>query len=376
MSDQYYLPQETARLLTPDRLQRCKNLGLILDKYPLRIAVDKNEGKSEWLREVESEQQQHVDEELARHTYQRWLDMTRAYHATHFRARLDWRMVVGLGGETILETDLSLHHLYGIPYIPGSALKGLTRAYVTQEEQPSKKEDEDSEEVKDVFGSQQKAGSVIFFDAMPLDGKVAFAVDIMNSHYPNYYGEKKLPTNDQKPNPVTFLTVEHTEFVFALAPRRAQDKRDVELVKRWLQQALKDYGIGGKTGTGYGYFQDPRNLMIDALSSQESTATTMETNRSSAQRNVHNTPQTPAVDPEVKKAEGYIRELTAAKDIASQVPGYYQHWKRLTSQEARLLLAKAIVEKVRTARREKAVAEKPWYKELLAFLDEANSSSL
>src|SRR4051812_25489068 len=35
------------------------------------------------------------------------------------------RMVVGLGAESVLETAISLHRIYGVPYIPGSALKGL-----------------------------------------------------------------------------------------------------------------------------------------------------------------------------------------------------------------------------------------------------------
>src|SRR5258708_15721203 len=184
--------------------------------------------------------------------------MTTAIGALHFRAITDWRMVVGLGGETVLETDLTLHHLYGIPYIPGSALKGLTRAYVTGEVFPSKDIEHDNETVKRIFGSQEHAGTVIFFDAMPVDGKATFSLDIMNSHYPNYYGEKKLPTNDQNPNPVTFLTVINTTFMFALAPRNPQDQQyleDVEQAQERLKTALEKYGVGGKTTSGYGYFK-------------------------------------------------------------------------------------------------------------------------
>jgi len=59
--------------------------------------------------------------------------MMSAIEATCFDVSLDWRIVIGLGGESVLETDITLHHLYGIPFIPGSALKGLTRAYVTGE---------------------------------------------------------------------------------------------------------------------------------------------------------------------------------------------------------------------------------------------------
>lgn len=39
-----------------------------------------------------------------------------------------WRMIVGMGNPNPLETSLTLHPQYGIPLIPGSAVKGLTRS--------------------------------------------------------------------------------------------------------------------------------------------------------------------------------------------------------------------------------------------------------
>jgi CRISPR-associated protein Cmr6 len=267
MSDQYYLPPETAQLLTPDRLQRCKNLGLILDKYPPQTAIDtrlKSDGKSSWLREFASNN--HIDVQLVENVYKRWQLAITAMQAQRFTATTAWRMVVGLGGETVLETDLALHHLYGIPCIPGSALKGLTRAYVTGEVEghKSKEIEKDDPVVQRIFGTQKDAGSVIFFDALPINGKISFDLDIMNAHYPKYYGEKQPPANNQDPNPVTFLTVANTTFLFALAPRRRskeihpQDIKDTEEAMRWLQAALRDYGVGGKTSAGYGYFTIPQ----------------------------------------------------------------------------------------------------------------------
>src|SRR2546423_2431027 len=187
----YYFPLETAKLLTPERLNRCKNLGLILDKYPPQSAIQDSSRKSSWLKDIAVGN--YIDDRLAAGVYDRWLRMTTAAGAVHFKGTTEWRMVVGLGGETVLETDLTLHHLYGIPYIPGSALKGLTRAYVTGEVQEhlSKEIDKDSELVKQIFGTQKEAGTVIFFDAMPIGGKGAFALDIMNPHYPDYYGGNK-----------------------------------------------------------------------------------------------------------------------------------------------------------------------------------------
>jgi hypothetical protein len=34
------------------------------------------------------------------------------------------RLAVGLGGESVLETSITLHRTYGVPFVPGSAIKG------------------------------------------------------------------------------------------------------------------------------------------------------------------------------------------------------------------------------------------------------------
>ncbi len=38
-----------------------------------------------------------------------------------------WRLIIGMGNPNPLETSLTLHPQYGVPLIPGSAVKGLTR---------------------------------------------------------------------------------------------------------------------------------------------------------------------------------------------------------------------------------------------------------
>src|SRR6266699_3404321 len=220
MSDRYNLPADTA-VLVNDHIARCKNLALILDKYPPQSVVADTKNKGPWLQGLVKGG--HIDEALTQSVYNRWFTMMSAMNATLFHPSLDWRMVIGLGGESVLETDITLHHLYGIPFIPGSALKGLTRAYVTGEvdEHKSKRIEDDDEIVNRIFGTQKGAGTVLFFDTMPLNGEVQFVVDIMNPHYPDYYGGTKPPTNDQSPIPVTFLTVTDTIFTFALASRDA-----------------------------------------------------------------------------------------------------------------------------------------------------------
>ena len=41
-------------------------------------------------------------------------------------------MVIGLGSPHVHETAMTWHHTWSIPYIPGSALKGVTRSWFIQ----------------------------------------------------------------------------------------------------------------------------------------------------------------------------------------------------------------------------------------------------
>jgi CRISPR-associated protein Cmr6 len=295
----YYLPGSTSSLVNRHAKQT-KNMRLLMDKFVPANVIDQDrfEDKSErgrWLQALVRDNQ--PDEGLAKASYQRWLNLTAATGAHTTQGTIDWRMVVGLGGNNILETDITLHHLYGTPIIPGSALKGLTRAYAATKPEfrvPSKgkegkarhgqdiKQDtmispddtRDHPDLKEIFGhagegsSSGSAGTVIFFDAVPVDGAARLEVDIMNPHYPKYYQslgspDPKKPTNDQNPIPVMFLTVPESTFAFAVAPRNPHDKTHqahAQKVIKWLEQALNDQGAGGKTSAGYGYFRDFKQI--------------------------------------------------------------------------------------------------------------------
>jgi CRISPR-associated protein Cmr6 len=169
-----------------------------------------------------------------------------------FTASLSWRMVIGLGGVHPQETSMTLHHIYGIPYIPGSAIKGVTRHWVIWKEFEGEEEKaEEKENFKKVFGTQEMAGKVIFMDAYPLN-EVKLKLDVMTPHYPDYYSSGKPPADWQNPKPINFLTVDKgTKFRFFLLSR---DKETLNNAVEWLKGALKEFGIGAKTSVGYGYF--------------------------------------------------------------------------------------------------------------------------
>lgn len=65
-----------------------------------------------------------------RHSYSDWfkksyLPAIEAIEAKKPTFSTVWRLLVGWGENPTMDTGLTLHHLYGFPYIPGSAVKGL-----------------------------------------------------------------------------------------------------------------------------------------------------------------------------------------------------------------------------------------------------------
>ncbi|GEM_PF-532941 len=244
--------------------------------------------------------------------YELQKEMWSKIKAETFKMKTKSRLVVGLGDESVYETSIRLHRNYGIPYIPGSALKGVAKHYAIlnladelidqfdgdffvlakriQEalENPARDENSDTEvrkaieeklkmNVSDelfekmmilrrIFGTQKREGDVIFFDAFPIPDqfkhKPILELDIMNPHYQPYYQQGEQPGDWHQPNPIFFLTVpEDIEFQFALASRKDEsnvdskkDKSELEKAVEMLKEALEEFGVGAKTSLGYGRF--------------------------------------------------------------------------------------------------------------------------
>jgi CRISPR type III-B/RAMP module RAMP protein Cmr6 len=167
------------------------------------------------------------------------------------------RFVAGLGYDSPMEVGCTLHPLYGFPYLPGSSVKGVARAYAEEVVEASE------DDLYDVFGSvskhesdsQKRQGKVWFFDAVP-SRPPRLEVDVMTPHYGDYYTADDVtpPGEWHDPTPVPFLTVaSDTSFRFPLA---ARDDALLEQAANWLKQGLFWLGAGGKTSSGYGLFTD------------------------------------------------------------------------------------------------------------------------
>lgn len=220
----------------------------------------------------------------------------------------EWRLTLGLGGASVFDTDITLHHIYGVPYIPASSIKGVVRSYIIE----TAFDNNEAKAVKrkefcDIFGcskeheihtkgqngkmtkrtvlswygEQHKAkkikyydqrGHITFFDALPTDSsKIHISMDIMNVHYKDYYDSPKEkdgtykkdnmkpPADWSNPTIINFLTVKNTPFQFLLASKDdslIDLKIDGKTIDKWLKEALEEHGIGAKTAVGYGYMTE------------------------------------------------------------------------------------------------------------------------
>lgn len=266
------LPRDTVQILNSNRTE-IDNLNLLFNRFVWRWTAADRKGRWELKDQekthfLESDFLSNATKVNAKH------DALKAYKA-RLRASLQsmhefgltieqleistlWRLAVGMGYKGSMEIGITLHHIYGFPYIPATAVKGLTRAWAELVEKA------DKATVGRIFGSETKdekaadsnqLGSVLFFDAVPVEWP-QMEVDIMNPHYPDYYRDpKNNPPGDwQNPVPIQFLAVApRTKFWFGLASKSAED---LSRAKQWLVSGLKELGIGAKTSAGYGYFSE------------------------------------------------------------------------------------------------------------------------
>lgn len=164
------------------------------------------------------------------------------------------RFVVGLGDASVLETSLRLLRPWGVPYLPGSALKGVAAKAAharggdwAAAPQPGA---QPGSHHANLFGSVDQAGLVTFHDAWWKPSKeVPIHPDVMTGHHQDYNGGKGLPLDSDSPNPVSFVSATGTYLVALTGPSDW-----VELAKALLAEALELDGIGAKTSTGYGRF--------------------------------------------------------------------------------------------------------------------------
>lgn len=228
--------------------------------------------------------------------------------------QLKARLMVNMAGGVMENAGLCLDR-YGVPYIPGSAVKGCARRaalYALREwTQSGNKPDssdvchaathlfsspetmlqqialvfgwgetEWTEESSDflwafsgnsallrttrslpgIAGLSHRAGTIAFFPAHP-NTDPGLELDILTCHHPDYYGDSKsdFAPDTEEPNPVTFPCVRaqtgDDHFTFPVCTIRNHIETALPSAKAWLTLGLEVFGLGAKTAAGYGWFE-------------------------------------------------------------------------------------------------------------------------
>lgn len=197
--------------------------------------------------------------------YEQWyqLQLNNLQNSQIWFAKLQNRLYLGMGTTSPIEAGIMLHHTYGVPYIPGSAIKGVLHHYA--QEVSIDENDENDEKIQNlIFGKQASqtdrrdsgsSGYLIFNNAwwIPQE-KEALTPEIITVHAKEYYQKKgatKLHPDLESPNPNPQIAIQGS-FMFSIEG----DKKLSEYALKLLKEVLKNRGIGAKTSSGYGYFQE------------------------------------------------------------------------------------------------------------------------
>ncbi len=333
------------------------NPGLWLDKYIAGQNV-KNEQRNE--REATFKQQLVGDVAKARPPveytpiFQRWKENLQSLGAHLKSLKIEGRVVVGLGAEAVLEASVALHRTYGVPYIPGSALKGLAASYArkeleNEEWRKMKADGEVGKLYEAVFGSGGKCGFITFHDALyvpsPNQAQVLYA-DVMTVHHPKYYGGDEPPADWDDPTPVPFLSATGS-YLLALSGGPGTDGLLGNTIDI-LALALRDYGVGAKTSSGYG-----RATLSDAP-------------MTGAERNARNLRlQEESIDKLITEVRTIGGDPKAAKARLKEIAGLILKGKQTEAQKKRV--AAAICERVEDPERPVDVGGTEWYPKIKAL---------
>lgn len=294
-----------------ERLGVPEHLGLAYDAWaPVSVSDGKvpDPQRSNWLAQLATLR---ISPDYFR-AFQSWRASFKSPHDRVFELTLATRLLVGHGNSSAIDVGLTVHHTWGVPVVPGPAVKGLLAHYVgavygpddpdrVPWEQPedqaersryqgvtwqarrirrgpgdvyralfgSPEADEDPEYHSRGLPAGASAGLVVFHDALYVPGSAKddrpFAIDVLTVHQKCYYDSsgRRCPNDYDNPNPVSFLTVRPgVRFLFALSG----PPEWTAIAQRVLVESLGEWGVGAKTSSGYG-----RLLPADEVAATRST---------------------------------------------------------------------------------------------------------
>lgn len=185
--------------------------------------------------------------------------------------------------ENAIKCGFSFDYVTGLPYIPGSSIKGMLRSYFPKEgsadEQEKqayitevlkntgvKFETESDEKVKTVIANLKKnlfEGRDVFFDAFPVvdikQKKKLLAKEYITPHKEKFKNPKPINLIKIKPGVKICFMFSLNDFDFDTYHITADQKECV------LKQIILDMGVGAKTNVGFGIMTEeplPSNVEV------------------------------------------------------------------------------------------------------------------
>lgn len=195
----------------------------------------------------------------------------------------------GLGIAHPLENGFAFLNPYGLPYLPGSGVKGVLRQAARElasgewgDPQGWNRDYPLADGIENLpgqlsaidllfglessdGGQEHLRGTLNFWDVIPQIRGEGLAIDVMTPHQSEYYRQEKevAPHDCGQPNPIQFLTIPpESGFVFFVAcdkdrltrlgPTLAEGEQWKVLLLAAIQHAFQWLGFGAKTAVGYG----------------------------------------------------------------------------------------------------------------------------
>ncbi len=265
----------------------------------------------------------------------------------------------GLGNEHPLENGFAFLNPYGLPYLPGSGVKGVLRQAARELASgewgdshgwSTDKNIEISIEkttvhislIDALFGlesqdgdKQHLRGALTFWDVIPQIEGNSLAVEIMTPHQSHYYqqksdrksGDSVTPHDSGSPTPLSFLTVPpgsgfsffitcDTTLLARHAPHLIEGEHWKTLLTAAFEHAFEWLGFGAKTAVGYGAMGRDK----DAEAQAEQARIEKDQKKADEVRRTLLSPEDLAYEEDLKQVKTFRQHFETARKSAYQ-PG-------------------------------------------------------
>jgi CRISPR-associated protein Cmr6 len=212
----------------------------VSDRCSLMYAADDSD-RNQWLHEWKHHKQVGTNDAPADYQYkiEEIYEKDPSFHS--FTIQFPYRVLTNSGQDSILRPPIGG---FGIPYIPGSSIKGLLKRLL----QSQYVDELEKKEVEDYCGNSDKPGKVRFHGAFPVGDWSANCLDIVHPQ------QRRQVEADETTSASALISFYKPQFIIELSS--SETALPWQKIEGFIHKALR-LGLGGKTSTGYGFIEQP-----------------------------------------------------------------------------------------------------------------------